>query len=66
VLRSIKGSYRSEIKELRTRSIARKISFDYEEAVTLLKQAQVVRQQLAGGPASADRVVDVRSFVQAR
>jgi len=65
VLRSIKGSYRAEIKELD--AINRPDDkLDYDEAVALLQHAQAVKQQLAGEPASAanaDRLVDVRSFV---
>jgi hypothetical protein len=63
VLRSIKGSYRAEIKELdEINRPADKL--DYDEAVALLKQAQAVKQQLGGEQAQADRLVDVRSFVQ--
>ena len=74
VLRSIKGSYRAEIKELdEINRPADKL--DYEEAVALLNQAQAVKQQLAGEPAHAlsaeqgragrvDRLADVRSFAR--
>jgi very-short-patch-repair endonuclease/uncharacterized protein YicC (UPF0701 family) len=63
VLRSIKGSYRAELKELD--AINRPDDkLDYDEAVALLKQAQVVKQQLSGEAAKADRLVDDRSFVQ--
>ncbi|HTP09225.1 MAG TPA: DUF4011 domain-containing protein, partial [Anaerolineae bacterium] len=66
VLRSIKGTYRTELKELD--EINRPDDkIDYDEAVALLKQAQTVRQQLSGEPASAanaDRLVDIHSFVQ--
>jgi very-short-patch-repair endonuclease len=63
VLRSIKGSYRAELKELD--AINRPDDkLDYDEAVALLKQAQTVKQQLSGEPAQADRLVDVRAFVQ--
>ena len=63
VLRSIKGSYRTEIKELD--EINRPDDkLNYDEAVALLQQAQTMKQQLSGEPANADRLVDVRSFVQ--
>jgi very-short-patch-repair endonuclease len=63
VLRSIKGSYRAELKELD--AINRPDDkLDYDEAVALLKQAQTVKQLLSGEPAMGDRLVDVRSFVQ--
>jgi very-short-patch-repair endonuclease len=63
VLRSIKGNYRAEIKELdEINRPADKL--EYEEAVALLRQAQAVQQQLAGEPARADRPADVRSFAQ--
>ena len=74
VLRSIKGSYRAEIKELdEINRPADKL--DYAEAVALLQQARAVKQQLAGEPAhalsaeqgragQADRPADVRLFVQ--
>ncbi len=64
VLRSIKGSYRAELKELD--QINRPDDkLDYDEAVALLKQARAVKQLLSGesGGAKADRVADVRSFV---
>jgi very-short-patch-repair endonuclease len=63
VLRSIKGSYRVEIKELD--AINRPDDkLDYDEAVVLLQQAQAVRQQLSGEPPMGDRLVDARAFVQ--
>jgi very-short-patch-repair endonuclease len=66
VLRSIKGSYRAELRELD--AINRpEDELDYDEAVALLQQAQAVRQQLSGelaSAANADRLVDVRAFVQ--
>ena len=65
VLRSIKGSYRAELKELD--QINRPDDkLDYDEAVALLKQARAVKQLLSGESASAanaDRVADVRTFV---
>jgi very-short-patch-repair endonuclease len=73
VLRSIKGSYRAELKELD--QINRPDDkLDYDEAVALLKQARAVKQLLSGeaarpsttppgGSAQDDRVADVRSFV---
>ena len=47
VLRSIKGSYRAELKELD--QINRPDDkLDYDEAVALLKQARAVKQLLSG------------------
>jgi very-short-patch-repair endonuclease len=62
-LRLLKGSYRAELKELDEINRPEE-KLDYDEAVALLKQAQLVKQQLSGEPAHADRVTDVRSLVQ--
>jgi len=62
VLRTLKGSYRSELKEL-DQINKPDDKLDYDEAVALLKQARAVKQQLAGDAAQGDRVADVRSFV---
>jgi very-short-patch-repair endonuclease len=73
VLRTLKGSYRAELKEL-DQINKPDDKLDYDEAVALLKQARAVKQMLAreathpsttppGGSAQDDRVTDVRSYV---